>query len=333
MHSFAGAFLLLVTTFIWGTAFLAQKYGADHLGAASFTVLRNVLGGFFLLALLAIRAAARSCRADGQRGTGGQSARRSVLAGVLCGIPLFFAMSAQQMGVTYTTPGICAFLTTNYVLFVPILASVVTRKLPRMYVWFGAVLAIVGTYLICLTGEGKAAEGFAGIGKGELWSIACAVIFAVQMMVVDHFARSSDLLVMSASQLFACALVGAPFMFLLPSEMAKLSLGAVRDALMPLVYCGIFSSGIAYTLQNVAQSRTSAPVAAIILSTESVFGALSGWLVLHDVLSVGQFCGCALVFAAAVVTQLLAARKPAAVLSAAEKQSTLRVFSQFLVTA
>ena len=309
MHSFAGALLLLVTTFIWGTAFLAQKYGADHLGAVSFTVLRNVLGGVFLLALIALRAVGRYCRADGVRGSGGRHTGRSVFAGIFCGVPLFFAMSAQQVGVAYTTPGICAFLTTNYVLFVPILASVVTRRLPRWYVWFGAALALGGTYLICLTGEGAAAENFAGIGKGELWSLACAVLFAVQMMVVDRFARSSDLLVMSVSQLFTCALVGAPFMFLLPCEAAKLSLGAVRDAAMPLVYCGVFSSGIAYTLQNVAQSRTSASVAAIVLSTESVFGALSGWIVLHDVFSVGQFCGCALVFTAVVATQLLAARK------------------------
>ena len=298
MHSFAGALLLLVTTFIWGTAFLAQKFGADHLGAVSFTVLRNVLGGLFLLALIAVRAVFRSCRPDGPREPDGRTVGRSVRAGIFCGIPLFFAMSSQQVGVTYTTPGICAFLTTNYVLFVPILASVVTRKLPRGREWFGAALALVGTYLICLTGEGAAAESFAGIGKGELWSLACAVLFAVQMMVVDHFARSSDLLVMSVSQLFTCALVGAPLMFLLPSETAKLSFGAIRDAALPLVYCGVFSSGIAYTLQNVAQSRTNASVAAIVLSTESVFGALSGWLVLHDVLSLGQFCGCALVFVA-----------------------------------
>ena len=309
MHSLAGAFLLLVTTFIWGTAFLAQKFGADHLGAVSFTVLRNVLGGFFLLALMAIRAAFRACRPDGLLESECRTARRSVMAGVFCGIPLFFASSAQQVGVTYTTPGICAFLTTNYVLFVPILASVVTRRLPRGHVWFAAALALAGTYFICLTGEGSASEGVSGIGKGELWSLACAVLFAVQMMVVDHFARSSDLLTMSASQLFTCALVGAPLMFLLPHEAAKLSLGAVRDAAMPLVYCGVFSSGIAYTLQNVAQSRTSAPVAAIVLSTESVFGALSGWLVLHDTLSVWQLCGCALIFVAVVVAQLSASSR------------------------
>lgn len=295
MRNFAGALLLLATTFIWGTAFLAQKFGADYLGPVSFIVLRNVLGGFFLLAIIALR---RVCFPRPS------SFRRSIVAGIFCGLPLFLAMYAQQVGVTYTTPGICAFLTTNYVIFVPILSSVVTRKLPRSHVWLGAALALAGTYLICLAGEGMASGGLTSIGKGELWSIACAALFAVQMMTVDRFARSSDLLVMSASQLFTSAIVGAPFMFLLPSEAAKLTLGAVSGAAMPLIYCGVFSSGIAYTLQNVAQSRTSAPVAAIVLSTESVFGALSGWVVLHDALSSGRLFGCALVFAAVVATQL-----------------------------
>jgi drug/metabolite transporter (DMT)-like permease len=308
MRSFTGALLLLATTFIWGTAFLAQKFGADHLGPVSFTVLRNVLGGLFVLAVASLRAASRRSRPSGTPEPDGRSTRRSVLAGVFCGVPLFFAMTAQQVGVTYTTPGICAFLTTNYVLFVPILASLAAWSPPRAHVCLGAALALAGTYLICLTGEGAAQEGFAGIGKGELWSLACALLFAVQMMAVDRFAQSSDLLVMSMSQLFTCALVGAPFMFLLPSEAAKLSLDALRAAAMPLVYCGVFSSGIAYTLQNVAQSRTSASIAAIVLSTESVFGALSGWLVLGDVLSAGQLCGCALVFAAVAATQLLAGR-------------------------
>lgn len=301
-----GVLLLLVTTFIWGTAFLAQKFGADHLGPVAFTVLRNVLGGLFLLGAIAVRAVRRSGAAE--RLPEVRDVRGSVLAGVCCGIPLFLAMSSQQVGVGYTTPGICAFLTTNYVLFVPVFASVLTRRLPRPYVLLGAVLALVGTYFICMTGEGHAAESFNGIGKGELWSVLCAVLFAVQMLVVDRFARRVDLLVMSATQLLTCAVIGLPLMFLLPSESAKLSVGSLSAAAIPLVYCGVFSSGIAYTLQNVAQSRVSASLAGILLSLESVFGALSGWLVLGDRLSVGQLAGCATVFAAAVLTQILSVR-------------------------
>ena len=301
-----GVLLLIVTTFIWGTAFLAQKFGADHLGPVAFTVLRNVLGGSFLLLVILFRNL--KTRPQSKNRKIEKSINSSILAGACCGVPLFFAMTSQQVGVEYTTPGVCAFLTTNYVLFVPLIAAFVSRRLPRLYIISGAALALVGTYFICMTGEGEAAESFAGIGKGEAWSLLCAFLFALQMLSVDHFARKVDLLVMSASQLFACALVGLPFMFALSSETAKLSFDAVTAAALPLVYCGVFSSGIAYTLQNVAQSRASASVAAIVLSMESVFGALSGWLVLGDTLSVGQFFGCSLVLFAVIATQLFSCR-------------------------
>ena len=292
-----GVLLLFLTTFIWGTAFLAQKYGADSLGPVAFTVARNILGGGFLLVILAVRALKRRRRDDGC------SVRRSVWAGCCCAVPLFAAMSAQQQGIAYTMPGVSAFLTTNYVLFVPVLGAILTRRLPRAYVWFGAAMALGGTYLICLTGSGAPEGGFAGIGKGELWTILCAFCFAVQMLTVDRFARSVDLLVMSTAQLFACAAVGLPFL-LLPSEAAKLSEASILAAGWPLVYCGVFSSGIAYTLQNVAQAHVPAALAGILLSLESVFGALAGWAVLGDQLSAGQLLGCATVFAAVIVSQL-----------------------------
>lgn len=282
-----GAFLLFITTFIWGTAFLAQKKAADALGPITITVLRNVLGGAFLLTVIWFRSRRVS--------------RRSILAGVFCGVPLFAAMSAQQIGIQYTIPGVSAFLTTNYVLFVPLLSAVLTRRLPRPAVVACAALAVLGTYFICLGGE-AAGAGFAGVGRGELWTIACAFLFAVQMLVVDRFARRSDLLVMSAAQLFTCAVCGAPFL-LCGAEASRLSFASVKTAFPSLVYCGVFSSGIAYTLQNVAQSRVSASVAGVLLSLESVFGALSGWLVLGDRLAPAQLFGCVAVFAAVLLVQ------------------------------
>ncbi len=287
-----GAFLLFITTFIWGTAFLAQKKAADALGPITITVLRNVLGGAFLLTVIWFRSRRVS--------------RRSILAGVFCGVPLFAAMSAQQIGIQYTIPGVSAFLTTNYVLFVPLLSAVLTRRLPRPAVVACAALAVLGTYFICLGGE-AAGAGFAGVGRGELWTIACAFLFAVQMLVVDRFARRSDLLVMSAAQLFTCAVCGAPF-FLCGAEASRLSFASVKTAFPSLVYCGVFSSGIAYTLQNVAQSRVSASVAGVLLSLESVFGALSGWLVLGDRLAPAQLFGCVAVFAAVLLVQWGGAR-------------------------
>ena len=289
-----GPLLLFLTTFIWGTAFLAQKLGADTLGPFAMTCFRNILGGAFLLGCIAWRR------------RGGFN-KKSIVAGICCGVPLFFAMLTQQIGVEKTTPGICAFLTTNYVLIVPVGAAILSRKLPPVYVWVGVALALLGTYFISINGETLS------IGPGESWTLLCAVMFSVQMLVVDHFAKGCDVLVMSATQLLTCAAIGFPCLFL-PSEAPQVStflssLATHPSAILPVFYCGVFSSGIAYTLQNFGQAKTSAGLAAILMSMESVFGALSGYVALGDRLTPRQFLGCALVFAASVATSLLSSRR------------------------
>lgn len=286
-----GVLILLLTTVIWGTAFLAQKLGGEALSPLALTVFRSVLGGLFLLGTLAVR----------RRSPVRPPIARSVFAGVASGIPLFLAILTQQIGIQYTTPGVSAFLTTNYVLFVPLLGAFFVRRLPVWHVWAAAAAALGGTYLICLAGAGSEA-GFAGVGKGELWTILCALLFSVQMLVVERVTRDADVLVMSIVQLFTCAVLGAPFLFL-PSEASQLSVAAVLGAWKPLVYLGVFSSGIAYTLQNVGQARVSASLAGVVLSLESVFGALSGWIALGDVLSPVQIAGCGLVFGAVLFAQ------------------------------
>jgi len=292
-----GPLLLFVTTFIWGTAFLAQKIGGESLGPIAMTCFRSVLGGFFLLAVIGCRRIARRQSLF--------SVRRSVFAGVICGVPLFFAIVAQQIGIAYTTPGISAFLTTNYVLFVPILAAILTRKRPSRIVMTGAVVALVGTYLICVSGEGV------GVGRGELWTLLCAALFSVQMIAIDRLVRRADPLVLSASQLFTCAVLGL-VCFAMPSEVKRLAAlpasDAFASAVWSLLYVGILSSGVAYTLQTFGQAKTPAGIAAIICSMESVFGALAGYFCRGDVLSPMQFTGCALVFLAAVLTQFLSSR-------------------------
>ncbi len=289
-----GPLILFLTTFIWGTAFLAQKLVGEQLGPVAITVFRNVLGGAFLLIVFACR-----------RQRSPQPLGRSVVYGIACGVPLFAAMLTQQVGIQYTTPGICAFLTTNYVLFVPLMAAVLARQLPTRTVMVAALLALTGTYFICVGG----AEF--GIGRGELWTLGCAMLFSVQMLVVDRVTRRGDVLVISMMQLFTCMALGLPLL-LLPSEWSRLAatpVATLRAAIWPIVYLGVFSSGIAYTLQNVGQSRTPPGVAAIILSMESVFGALAGWLVLGDLLSSGQLLGCALVFVATLLPQITGGSK------------------------
>lgn len=297
MAALMGALILLLTTFIWGTAFLAQKIGGEALGPFAVTCFRNILGGLFLFLCIFLRNLTSRNRGTSPRS--GFRASGSLLAGFLCGVPLFAAMAAQQIGIGYTTPGISGFLTTNYMFVIPVLCLVLYRKLPGWHIWVGVAAAIAGTYLICMTDERMT------VGRGELWTILCAFLFAVQMLVVDHYAKRCDVLVMSAVQLLTAAFLSVPFLFL-HSESSRLSLSALctlRSA-FPVFYLGVFSSGIAYTLQNFGQSRTSPAVAGVILSMESVFAALSGYVVLGDRMTAAQSAGCIMVFFAAVFTQI-----------------------------
>ena len=300
-----GPLLLFLTTFIWGTAFLAQKVGAETLGPFAMTCLRNVLGGAFLLGCIAVRRRRAAAPEHDAAAT-----RSSVFAGVCCGVPLFFAMLTQQIGIERTTPGISAFLTANYVLIVPVGAALLSRRMPPAFVWAGVAMALVGTYFISVSGETLS------LGVGEAWTLLCAALFSVQMLAVDRFAKGSDVLVMSATQLLTCAAIGLPCL-LLPSEWPQVaaffsSLASRPSSLLPVFYCGVFSSGIAYTLQNFGQAKTPAGIAAILLSMESVFGALSGYVAFGDRLTARQLVGCALVFVASAGTSFASSRRSAA---------------------
>jgi len=285
-----GPFLLLVTAVIWGAAFLAQKLGMDHVGPYCFTVVRNLLATVFLLGVIALRRKGDIL---------GALSPRTLLAGFWCGFALFVAMMLQQIGILYTKPGICAFLTVNYVLAVPLL-GVFCRRMPRLYVWPGAALAVAGTYLICVAG-GEAA----GLGKGELLSILCAVGFGVQILVVDFWVAKPgvDVLGLCAAQFFTGALLGLPFL-LLPSERALLDVAHLRAGLGAILFCGILSSGVAYTLQNVGQKLVAPALAAILMSLESAFALLFGYLFLRETLTARQIAGCAIVFSAVILTQV-----------------------------
>ena len=299
MAKFTGPLLILLCTVIWGAAFLAQKLGADHYGPFAITCYRNILGGLFLWGVIAVR--------DRVHPLPAKAFRSSLLGGSLSGVVLFAAMVSQQLGIEHTTPGISAFLTANYVLLVPVFAWVVGRGRPGCAVWSGVALALLGTCLICFADFGTLLSDFR-LGVGEAWTLLCAALFAVQIMVVDRFARNVDVVRFSMVQLFVSALCALPFVFL-PSELARASWPDFVAGLPALFFIGVLSSGIAYTLQNLGQAKTPPALAAIIMSMESVFGALFGWLVLHDVMTLRQLCGCALVFLAVIASQLLPSRR------------------------
>ena len=294
-----GILILLTTAIIWGGAVLFQKMGGDHVGPFAFTLYRNVLAGVFLLGVMAVR------RGAGRAFLG----KPELVGGACCGLALWVPSMLQQIGIADCSPGTCAFLTANYALIIPVLALALGKR-PRWYVWPGVAVALTGTFLICLTGAGEFA-----LGRGEALTLLCAFFYAVQMLVVDHFVARVDVLGLSCVQFFTGALLGLPFL-LLPSESAHLNLADLRAAAVAIAFCGVFSSGVAYTLQNVGQKMVSAAIAGIVLSLESVFGVFFGWLAgfcgwipVCEVMTPRRLCGYALVFAAIVFTQVLDARR------------------------
>ena len=285
-----GALLILICTVIWGTAFLAQKTGAEYFGPFTLTCYRNALAGVFLAVVILLRNAVRERRFAIRLG------RTETLGGAASGAVLFAAMVTQQLGIEWTTPGISAFLTANYILFVPFLAWAIGGGRPPRVVWLAVAMALAGTYLICdIRGLSP--------GRGESWTLLCAALFAVQIMVVDRCASKADVPVFSMVQLFTAAVCAAPFLFC-ASETARLTAANLRAGWFQLFYVGVVSSGIAYTLQNLGQARTPATVASVVMSFESVVGAIAGYFVLGDRLSTAQIAGCLLVFSGIIVSQM-----------------------------
>ena len=232
--------------------------------------------------------------------------RRVLLGGALSGLCVFAAEVSQQVGIESTLPGVSAFLTANYVLLVPVFGIFLGRR-AGLPVWGGVLLALAGTFLICFGVEDLRRETL-DLGTGEAWTLLCAALFAVQILVVDHFARDCDMLCFSLVQMSVAGLVSLPFVFL-PSELARTSWAAFIKGIPALIWLGIISSGIAYTLQNLGQAKVPAAFASIIMSLEGVFAAIFGWLILGDQMTVRQLTGCALVFSAVLFSQLLPLRR------------------------
>lgn len=282
-----GAVALLLAAFLWGTAFVAQKLGGNHIGPFALTFARNAVAALFLYIICAVRGKAKSA-----------FTRRTFLSGLACGIALFFASLSQQIGIADTTPGISAFLTSNYILLVPVFGIFANRK-PGLDAFVWVVLALAGAYLICI-GEG---EGFS-IGRGEAWTLLCAALFAIQILLVDRFAPGTDIFAFSCAQQLAGAFCASPFLFL-ASERAFYVPEELLSAILPILYIAIFSSGIAYTCQNYGQTRCPPMLAAIIMALESAIGAVSGWLFLGDSLTTRQLAGCGILLFTVIASQTI----------------------------
>lgn len=281
------AFMLILTAFIWGTAFVAQSVGMDYLGPFTFNGVRSVIGGIALLPCIALLN-----KINGSSGETEENKKDLIAGGIACGFLLFAASSLQQVGIQYTTAGKAGFITAFYIVIVPVLGIFLKKKI-GWKVWLAVTLALAGLYFLCIT------EKFS-VGKGDILIFLCALVFSVHILVIDYFSPKVNGVRMSCIQFFVCGAVSVPFMFAF--ETPRIS--AVAAGMGPLLYAGVLSCGVAYTLQIVGQKNVNPAIASLILSLESCFSVLAGWLVLGERLSIRESFGCILMFAAILLAQL-----------------------------
>ena len=283
--------LLFLTAVIWGVAFVAQSVGMDYVGAFTFNFTRCIIGGLVLIPCIMFLDWLK--KREKKNSEPEKQDRKTLLTGgVCCGVALCVASNLQQFGIKYTTVGKAGFITAMYIVLVPLL-GIFLKKTVGFKVWISVALAVAGLYLLCIT------EGFS-IGWGDFLVLLCAFVFSIHIMVIDYFSPKVDGVKMSCIQFFVCGLLSGVGMLI--SETPDIH--AILQAWMPILYAGVMSCGVAYTLQIVGQKGMNPTVASLILSLESVVSVLAGWLLLGQKLSTRELSGCALMFVAIILAQL-----------------------------
>lgn len=282
--------MLVLTALIWGSAFVAQSVGMDYLGPFTFNGIRSLLGGLVLLPVIWFMG---KRKAKVQEPIEKKEDKKTLLiGGVCCGIALTAGSSLQQIGLMYTSAGKAGFITALYILIVPVMGLLLGKKAGGK-TWLGVGLAVIGMYFLCMK------EGFS-ISKGDFMVLLCAVAFSIHILVIDYFSPKVDGVKLSCIQFFVCGVI-----CIVPALLTEQPvLLQILEAKVPLLYAGVMSCGVAYTMQVVAQKNTDPTVASLILSLESVFAALTGWLLIGEKLTPKELFGCVLVFAAIIMAQL-----------------------------
>lgn len=283
------ACMLLLTAFIWGTAFVAQSVGMDYLEPFTFNGVRCLIGAIALLPCIWFFNRGK----EKENKINDENAKRDLIkGGIACGILLFAASSLQQIGLVYTAAGKAGFITAFYIVLVPVFGIFLHKKI-GWKVWTAVAIALAGLYFLCIT------EAFT-IGVGDIYVLLCALIFSVHILVVDHYAPKVDGVKLSCIQFLVAGIVSIPFMLILESP----KMGNMMTSWFPLIYAGVFSCGIAYTLQILGQKNVNPAIASLILSLESCFSVLSGWVILGERLSTRETIGCIMMFAAIILAQI-----------------------------
>ena len=284
-----GTLLLVLTAFIWGTAFVAQSVGMDHVGPFTFNGVRNLVACVALSPVIFFfdftRKKKNIVKPEFQN-------KLYIKGGIICGVFLFAASSLQQIGIMYTTAGKAGFLTALYIVFVPVL-GIFFRKKTGPVVWICVIIALAGAYLLSVK------EGFS-IAYSDIYLLICAVLFSWQIIFIDKYAPLTDNVKLSFVQFLTTGVISTVIALIAERP----SLTAILACAGPILYTAVMSSGVAYTLQIVGQKDTPPAIASLVMSLESVFSALAGWVVLNEVLSPKETLGCVLVFAAVILSQL-----------------------------
>lgn len=284
-----GSAFLLLATIIWGSAFVAQSVGMDHIGPFTFQAVRCAMA---FLGLLPIIYLFDRKKADGKTFLTRWMDKKLWLAGILCGVPLFLAVNLQQLGLVDTDAGKSAFLTAMYIIMVPIIGLFLKRK-PSPMIPIAVLLAAAGLYLLSCVGVTQ-------ISKGDFYLLGCALMFAIQITVVDMFADCVDALRLNCIQSFMCAVASTAIMVFTEEPTWE----GISNCFIPLAYAGFLSLGLGYSLQILGQQRLEPTPAALIMSLESVFAALFGWLLLDETMTAYEAMGCVLVFSAVILSQI-----------------------------
>lgn len=286
----AGSLMLLLAAVIWGSAFVAQSMGMDHIQPFTFQAVRSLLGTLALLPVILI--SDRINKRNGRPSKDKDQGRQLLAGGTLCGVVLFLAMNLQQFGLVETTAGKAGFLTALYILIVPLYGLFLGHK-SRPALWLSVFIAAIGLYLLSVT------EQFT-VSRGDLLLILCAFFFAGQILLVDHYVMKVNGVKLCALQFLVCGALSLMAMFVFEQP----SIPNILSAAGPLLYAGVLSSGVAYTLQILAQRTTPPAVASLLMSLEAAFAVITGILVLGQVPSIREVIGSLLMFGAILVVQL-----------------------------
>ncbi len=282
--------ILLLTATIWGVAFVAQSVGMEYIGPFTFNAIRCVLGGLVLIPVILVLKKKKEIGAENQEK---EDKKTLWTGGIACGVILCIASNLQQFGIMEASVGKSGFFTALYIVMIPVIGIFIGKR-PGIKLWFCVALAVVGMYLLCMK------DGSFTIERADIMLLLCALAFSFHILVVDYFSPKVGGVKMSCIQFFVCGVLSAVGMLFTETP----DISNIQAAWLPLLYAGLLSCGVGYTLQIVGQKGINPVIASLIMSLESVISALAGWVILGQVLSPKEILGCVLMFVAIIITQI-----------------------------